>query len=138
MAGVIGQTGRVVLSDDVIQFKASHKKTVRYRYQLMSSVKVATDNPKVDRTVCQWKAEVIGPFHSSLYGACSYGSTRKRSKAALQRRLMCDYRYNGVMLLSATDDADNVGNVDTRLWDQVSSGRPITKGFAELVGSAGM
>ena len=137
MAGVIGQTGRVVLSDDVIQFKASHKKTVRYRYKLISSVKVATDK-KQDRTVCFWMAEVIGPFHSALYGACSYGSTRKRSKAALQRRLMCDYRYNGCMLLSATDDADNVGNVDMRLWDQVSSGRPIVKGFAELVGNAGM
>jgi hypothetical protein len=135
--GVIGQTGRTVLSDDVIQFKASHKKTVRYRTQLMSSVKVATDN-KRERTVCLWKAEVIGPFHSVLYGVCSYGSTKKRAKAALQHRLAADYRYIGIMLLSAVDDADNVGNVDLRLWDQVSSGRPIVKGHAELVGSAGM
>ena len=137
MAGVIGQTGRIVLSDDVIKFKASHKKTVRYRYVLMSSVKVASDKG-ADRTVCQWKAEVIGPFHSALYGACSFGPTRKRSKVALQRRLCNDYRYNGIMLLSAVDDADNVGNVDMRLWDQISSGRPITKTHGELVGNAGM
>ena len=136
MAGVIGQTGRTVLSDTVLQFKASCKKTVRYRYTLMSSVKVPTDKNR-ERTVCQWRAEVIGPFHSTMYGACSFGPTKKRSKVALQRRLCNDYRYNGFMLLSAIDDADNVGMVDLRLWDQISSGRPITKTSGELVGSAG-
>lgn len=134
--GVMGQTGRTVLSDTVLQFKSARKKTVRYRYVLVSSVKVATDKGR-ERTVCLWKAEVIGPFHSSLYGACSYGSTKKRTKASLKRRLMNDYRYFGVMLLSAIDDADNVGNVDLRLWDQISSGRPITKTPGELVGCAG-
>ncbi len=137
MNNVIGQTGRVVLSDTVLQFKSGRKKTVRYRYQKISSVRVETDNGK-GRTICVWKAEVIGPFHSALYGVCSYGSKKKRTKAALQRRLMNDYRYFGNMLLSAVDDADNVGNVDLRLWDQISSGRPITKTSGELVGSAGM
>jgi len=137
MNNVMGQTGRVVLSDTVLQFKSGKKKTVRYRYVLVSKIKVPSDKGG-ERVVRQWKAEVIGPFHSALYGVCSYGSTKKRSKAALHRRLMNDYRYFGVMLLSAVDDADNVGNVDLRLWDQISSGRPITKTAGELVGSAGM
>jgi len=120
---VMGQTGRVVLSDTVLQFKSARKKTVRYNY-------VRVENG--------WLAQVIGPFHSALYGTCSFATRKFRAKAALQRRLMNDYRYFGCMLFSDVDDADNVGNVDLRLWDQISSGRPITKTPGELIGTAGM
>jgi hypothetical protein len=120
---VMGQTGRVVLSDTVLQFKSGRKKTVRYNY-------VRVENG--------WLAQVIGPFHSALYGTCSFATRKFRAKAALQRRLMNDYRYFGVLLFSDVDDADNVGRVDLRLWDQLTSGRPIIKGPGELIGSAGM
>lgn len=122
MNRVIGQTGREPLSDTVLQFKSSRKKTVRYRYKKVGN---------------GFLAEVIGPFHSTLYGVCSFGTKRKRARKALKRRLGNDYRYFGIMLLSAVDDADNVGMVDLRLWDQISSGRPITKTPGELIGSAG-
>ncbi len=120
--GVMGQTGRTVLSDTVIQFKSARKKTVRYNY-----VRVPNG----------WLCQVIGPFHSAIYGTCTFATKKYRAKAALQRRLMNDYRYFGCMLFSDVDDADNVGNVDLRLWDQVTSGRPITKNHGELVGCAG-
>lgn len=121
--GVMGQTGRVVLSDTMLQFKSGRAKTVRYNY-----VRVPNG------FLCQ----VIGPFHSALYGACSFATRKFRAKAALQRRLANDYRYFGCMMFSDVDDADNVGNVDLRLWDQISSGRPITKTPGELIGTAGM
>ncbi len=121
--GVIGQTGRTVLSDSVIQFKSARNKTARYNY-----VKVPNG------FLCQ----VIGPFHSALYGTCSFATRKVRAKAALQRRLMNDYRYFGCLLFSDVDDADNVGKVDLRLWDQISSGRPIIKTPGELIGTAGM
>jgi hypothetical protein len=136
MSNVIGQTGRVVLSDYVIMFERSKKRTVRYRYSLISSVKVATDKGK-DRTVCLWKAEVIGPFHSAYYGTCAFGSKKLRSKAALERRLGNEFGYIGTLLYSDDDTADNVGEVDLRLWDDHQNGRPITKTSGELVGSAG-
>lgn len=120
--GVIGQTGRTVLSDNVLQFKASQKKTVRYRY-----IRVPNG----------WLCQAIGPFHSVLYGTCAFATKKYRAKAALKRRLANDYRYIGCMLFSDVDDADNVGKVDLRLWDHISSGRPITKTSGELIGSAG-
>jgi len=62
---VIGQTGRVALSDEAIQYKLSRKRTVRYWY-----VKCAHG----------YRAEVVGPFHSRTYGACGFGTTKKRAK----------------------------------------------------------
>lgn len=120
--GVIGQTGRTVLSDTVLQFKSARKKTVRYNY-----VRVRNG------FLCQ----VIGPFHSALYGTCSFATRKSRAKAALQRRLMNDYRYFGCMMFSDVDDADNVGKCDKRLWDDANPGAPITKNSGELVGAAG-
>lgn len=116
------QTGRTVLSDDVLQFKVSKKRTVRYRYK---------------RVPNGFIAEVIGPFHSAFYGTCSFGTKQYRAKAALERRLGNEFGYIGCMLFSDVDDADNIGQVDLRLWDQICSGRPITKTSGELVGSAG-
>lgn len=117
---VMGQTGRIVLSDDMIKHKASYAKTVRYRYVHMGKY---------------WRAEVIGPFHSKLYGACSIGTKKTRAKAALKARLSDEYGYHGCMLISDVDAADNVGTVDQRLLDDRQMAYPITLG--ELIGSAG-
>lgn len=119
--GVIGQTGRTVLSDDMVQFKSSHKRTVRYWYKKVKH---------------GFMAQVIGPFHSTLYGTCSFGTKRKSARKALKRRLASDYRYHGNMMLSAVDDADNVGKVDSRAFWQVP-GLSIAKTPTELIGSAG-
>ncbi len=121
-SNVIGQTGRVVLSDDTIHFKASKKRTIRYRYQ---------------KVPCGFLAEVIGPFHSEFYGTCSFATKKYRAKAALRRRLGNAFGYIGCMLFSDVDEADNVGNVDLRLLDDEAGERPITKTSGELVGSAG-
>lgn len=118
--GVIGQTGKTVLSDDMIKFKASYKKTVRYRYVKMTH---------------GWLTQVIGPFHSRLYGACSFGTKKRRAKAALQGRLSSEYGYHGVMLFSDVDTSDTVGVVDFRLLDEGQTAHPITLG--ELIGSSG-
>jgi hypothetical protein len=117
---VIGQTGKTVLSDNMIQFKASYKKTVRYRYQKMTH---------------GWLAQVIGPFHSRLYGACSFGTLKRWAKVALKNRLGKEYGYIGTMLFSDVDTSDTVGEVDSRLLDEGQLAHPITLG--ELIGQAG-
>lgn len=117
---VIGQTGRAVLSDDSIKFKASYKKTVRFWYVKMR---------------IGWLAVVIGPFHSRLYGASSYGTSKDLAEAALQRRLGNEYGYIGLMLFSDVDTSDTVGEVNSRLLDDRQLAHPISIG--ELVGSAG-
>lgn len=118
--GTIRQTGSMVLSDDgTIRYRGT-KRTVRYRY-----------------TKCGkgWLCEVIGPFHSAVYGACSYGTKRTSAKNALRLRLACDYGYYGRLLWSSVDAADNVGRVDLRLITEGTTARPITNNV--LVGSAG-
>jgi len=122
MNKVIGQTGRTVLSDEIIQFRLSKKRTVRYRYK---------------KVRCGFVAEVIGPFHSTFYGTCSFATKKHRAKAALKRRLRNEFGYVGRMLYSDVDTADNVGDVDLRLLDDEAGDRPITKTSGELVGSAG-
>ncbi len=124
MRKVIGQTGSVVLSDDTIQRQIDKKRTVRYRYQ---SIKCGVKT--------HWLCEVIGPFHSALYGACSYGTKKTSAKAALIRRLANDYRYFGHLLFSDVDAGDSVGDVDFRTIADGTTSRPITKNV--LVGSAG-
>lgn len=94
---VIGQTGRVVLSDDTIHRRLSTKRTVRYQYT------------RVGR---RWMAWVCGPFHSPNYGVCSFGTKKIAAKEALQHRLACTYRYLGNIMFSDHDEADNVGIVD--------------------------
>ena len=108
---VIGQTGKVVLSDDAIHRKLSRKQTVRYQYQ------------KVQYGFMAW---VCGPFHSRLYGIIGFGVSRVHSKAALQRRLANDYGYLGNMLFSDVDEADTVGDIDPRLSDVGAAASPVT------------
>lgn len=117
---VIGQTGSVVLSTEMIQHKKSKKRTVRYHYVRMS---------------VGWRAEVIGPFHSTLYGACGFGASRKRAKEALTRNLANNYSYLGRLLFSDVDSADTVGIVRRQVFNNGTLARPITK--HEAVGSAG-
>ena len=118
---VIGQTGKGVLSDGTISYRREKKRTVRYMFTKMS--------PK------NWMAWVCGPFHSRTYGVCSFGTNKGRARAALKRRLADDYGYIGRLLLSVVDDADKVGDVDTRLWDDRAAPWPITK--LQACGSAG-
>jgi hypothetical protein len=114
---VIGQTGRIPLSDDAIMRKLSHRRTVRYQYA---------------KAKHGWIAWVCGPFHSRTYGACAFGTDKRRSRVSLQRRLANNYRYLGLMLHSDVDDADNVGNVDDRLLDVGVVNRAITEGVCRL------
>lgn len=117
---VIGQTGKVVLSDEMIAYKMDRKRTVRYQYT------------KVKHGFICW---VCGPFHSRTYGACGFGTKKVSAKRALIDRLARDYRYIGCLLFSDVDESDNVGNVDTRLLDENSVERPIS--FADACGKAG-
>ena len=130
-SAVIGQTGKVVLSDDALQYKVSQRRTVRYQYL------------KVKHGFIAW---VCGPFHSRTYGACSFGTTKTASKASLQRRLSNDYRYNGCLMFSDVDDADVTGLSVAEIWHRANnieretlkneSPRPITR--SDACGSAGM
>lgn len=110
---VIGRTGEgaVLLSDGAIRYKLVQKRTVRYRY-----------------VKCQhgYRAEVVGPFHSALYGTGSFGTKRSSAKAALQRNLANNHGYIGHIMFSDIDDADNVGKVNRRLLDENATARPVT------------
>ena len=108
---VIGQTGRVVLSDSAINRKLSRKRTVRYQYS------------KLGRK--RWAAWVCGPFHSRTYGAHGFGATKMQSKVALQRHLANSYGYFGHLMFSDVDESDTVGEVDVRLLDNGATARPI-------------
>lgn len=120
MQKVIGQTGTTVLSDEGIQYKLSQKRTVRYRYI---------------RCLYGYRAVVVGPFHSALYGACSFGTKKTSAKKALKHRLETSYNYVGLLMFSDVDEWDTVAKPDLRLLDDNASARPITTN--ELVGSAG-
>ncbi len=117
---VIGQTGSTVLSDEKIQYKLSKKRTVRYRYEKCRD---------------GYRAVVVGPFHSALYGACSFGTSKTSAKKALQNRLATCYNYVGTMLFSDQDEWDTVCGFNPRLLDDNAVARPITT--HELVASAG-
>lgn len=121
MQKVIGQTGTTVLSDEKIFFKIAKKREVRYWY-----------------VKCQhgYRAEVVGPFHSALYGTCGFGTKKSTAKVALQRNLANNRGYIGRMIISDVDEADNVGIVDERLLDANATARPITR--HDACASAGM
>lgn len=124
MSYVIGQTGSIVLSDDGLIRARGMKRTVRYRYQ---PIKCGAQT--------HWLCEVIGPFHSVMYGACSYGTKKTSAKKALVLYLGNRFGYIGRLLFSNVDASDNVGKVDFRLINEGTMARPITNNI--LVGSAG-
>ena len=100
---VIGQTGRVVLSDDAVWRKLTRKRTARYQYE---------------RVQCGWICWVCAPFHSPIYGANSFGTKRDRAKAALKEMLARNYRYFGHLLFSDVDDSDVIGLSPVELWQR--------------------
>jgi hypothetical protein len=109
-SAVIGQTGKTVLSDDAIWFPRSRRRTLRYRYV----------KSKVGDSF-RYRAEVIGPFHSRLYGVCSYGTTKTRAKAELQLRLANDYRYLGHLMFSDVDESDIAGLSAIEIWHKANN-----------------
>lgn len=115
---VIGQTGKMVLSDDGILYNPPKKRTVRYWYK-----------PHKVGSRTFWYAEVIGPFHSVHYGTCAFGTTKKRAKAALQGVLGREFGYLGFIMLSDVDTSDTVGLFDQRLLDEAIKNVPITATF---------
>ncbi len=80
---VIGQTGKVVLSESMLHYKRNKKRTVRYR-----SV----------RSAAGYMAEVIGP--SDMVGLCSFGAKPWSAKESLRRLLANDHGYFGNLILS--------------------------------------
>ncbi len=119
MSYIIGQTGSIVLSDDGLIRARGMKRTVRYRYEKMR---------------LGWLCVVVGPFHSAMYGACSYGTKRTSAKKALVRRLGNRFGYIGRLMFSDVDAADKAGIVDIRTTVGVAAS-PITR--RDLVGNAG-
>lgn len=121
---ILGRTGSCVLSDDQIQYKLDKKRIVRYWYV---------------RCAGGYRAEVVGPFHSALYGACGFGTGRttaeklRAAKAALKRNLANNYGYIGHMLFTTEDTADKIG---VRYPGADTHSGPIT--HREAVGKAGM
>lgn len=79
-----------------------------------------------------YRADVVGPFHSALYGVCGFGTTRAKAKIALQRNLANNHGFIGSVLLTTKDEADSVG---VRYPNEMTADRPIT--LLEAVGSAG-
>ncbi len=80
---VIGQTGKVVLSESMMHYKRNKKRTIRYR-----SVPCGFGH----------MAEVIGP--SDMMGLCSFGVKRLSAERALRRLLANDHGYFGNLILS--------------------------------------
>jgi len=121
MNGILGQTGRQGLSDTAIDHKIAEKRTVRYQFT------------KVQHG---WNAWVCAPFHSRTYGAVGFGTTKEKARKALRARLADNYGYCGHIMFSDVDAADNVGEVDIRLWDDRADNRPIS--LREACGAAGV
>lgn len=120
---VIGQTGTTVLSDELLQYQRSMARTVRYQYEKMETLQSG------------FIAWVCGPFHSALYGACGFGTTKRLAKVALQCNLANNKGYLGCMLFSDVDESDTVGLVCERLLDENETARPTT--LSVLCGTAG-
>lgn len=137
---VVGQTGRIVLSDHTLRYKIDKKRTIRFGFKKVKG---------------GWMAQVTGPFHSRLYGVTGLGycgpitaltaddkaceprklsgaEIRKRAKtsakAALKARLADDFGYIGHLMFSDHDEADNVGDPNPRLSEEGARNIPITKG----------
>ncbi len=108
---VIGQTGSSVLSNDAVNRAIGKNRTVRYRYEKCAN---------------GYRAVVVGPFHSRMYGVCGFGAKRWSAIKSLWLRLGNDYGYLGNLIRSDVDEADTVGIVDQRLFDQYAMAKPIT------------
>ena len=98
--GILGQTGKTVLSVALIHRKRSKRKTVRYQFMRIGN---------------GWAAWVCGPFSHRLYGQSAigysrYASTAKRhAKKLLTDRLAREFGYFGRLMYSDLDESDIVG-----------------------------
>ena len=98
--GVIGQTGKTVLSVALLHRKRSKRKTVLYQFMRIGD---------------SWTAWVCGPFRHRLYGQAAsghsrYASTAKaRAKRQLADRLAREFGYHGNLMYSDLDESDIVG-----------------------------
>lgn len=117
---VIGQTGSVVLSDDLVNRQQAQKRTIRYRY-----VQIKTLSKTTGLYYPGWLCEVIGPFHDAVYGIMCYGTTAPRSKGALKEYLSDNFGYHANLMLSDDDTSDTVGKVDRRLLNYNPMSGPI-------------
>lgn len=90
-SNVVGQTGRCILSDNAIQYKADKKRTLRYRYERIGAC---------------YMAVVVGPLKHRCYGACATAGQRHTALRALVRVLANEYGYYGNLIYSSKDEAD--------------------------------
>lgn len=109
-----------VVSDEKSAVKFGRRCAVRYRYV---------------KTCGLYRAEVIGPFHSKLYGACAFGRSKVSAKVRLKHQLERNFGFIGAMLLSDKDEADTVGYPDVDLVRPNASASPIN--HQDLCGTAG-
>lgn len=112
MSHVIGQTGRSVLSDETIQYARDKRRTLKY--WLHRSYRSG-----------RWTVDIIGPFHSPMYGVCGSGSDKKTAMSDILRRLANEYGYIGRLMLSDIDESDTVGIVNRRLLSEGDKAIPI-------------
>lgn len=118
------------VSNESTTYKSARKRAVQFWYVRVSA---------------GYRAEVVGPFHSVLYGTCSFGRTRASAKARLKSNLARNHGFVGSMVLTNEDDADNVGLSIAEVWRRANniereemfatSTGPIS--FQELCGAAG-
>lgn len=91
---VMGQTGQVILSDQLTQARPVKRQIIKYQYQRIHGY---------------WLASVCGPFHSRLYGVCGIGGKKLSAQKALRTNLSNDYGYLGNLIFSDVDESDTVG-----------------------------
>lgn len=108
------------MSSEKNEFSAATKRAVRFWYVKMGF---------------GYRAEIVGPFHSQLYGACAFGRSKVSCKARLKQQLARNFGFIGSMLMSDRDEADTVGLPDLSHADPNVSASPIT--LQELCGTAG-
>ena len=124
------RTNPPAASDEKKDYRSARKRAVRYWYV---------------KSGCGYRAEVVGPFHSRLYGTCGFGTNKIRAKARLKSNLANNYGFLGTMLLTDKDEADNVSMSAAEIWHRANNAerealenadeRPINA--MECIGSAG-
>lgn len=87
----VRQTGTCILSENAIQYKASKKWTLRYRYERIGTC---------------YMAVVVGPLKHKCYGACSMAGQKQTALKALYRTLANEHGYHGHLIHSSKDAAD--------------------------------
>lgn len=136
VSNVIGTSERIskrrVFETDYDPNKPPFQSKEREDYQSATSSRRAVRYMIVRMGKHYYRAHIVGPFHSSLYGVCGFGTSRGMAKAELKRNLANNHGFIGSVLLTSKDEADNIG---VRYPDELTPERPIT--LLEACGSAG-